>query len=48
MAEPLYTSRRQEATRYGELDKWKRSHRANIRCAHDIESLIASHTKDIF
>lgn len=46
MAEPLYTCRRQEATRYGELDKWKQSHRANVKCAHDVDKLIAAHTKD--
>ena len=46
MAEPLYTCRRLEAEHYGELEKWKQSHRANIKCAHDVGSLIASHTRD--
>ena len=46
MAEPLYTCRRLEAEHYGELEKWKQSHRANVRCAHDVDKLIASYTKD--
>ena len=46
MAEPLYTCSRQDAIREGKLDKWERSREANIRCARDIESLIAAHTKD--
>ena len=46
MAEPLYTCSRQDAIREGKLDKWERSREANIRCAHDIDSLIASHTRD--
>ena len=46
MAEPLYTCRRQEAMRYGELENWKQSHRANVKCAHDVDKLIAAHTKD--
>ena len=46
MADTLYTKSKLEAEENGELDKWERSHQANIRCAHDIDSLIASHTKD--
>ena len=46
MAEPFYTCSRQEAKREGRLKEWKESHQANIRCAHDIDSLIASHAKD--
>lgn len=46
MAEPLYTCSRQEAIREGKLDKWERSREANIRCAHNIDSLIASHTNN--
>ena len=46
MAEPLYIHSRNDAVREGRLDKWERSRQANIRCARDIESLIASHTKD--
>lgn len=46
MAEALYPCSRQEAKREGGLDKWERSHRANVRCARDIENLIASHTQD--
>lgn len=46
MAEPLYTCSKQEAMRDSKLDKWRQSHRANVKCAHDIESLIAAHTKD--
>ena len=46
MAERLYTHSRNEAVREGRLDKWERSREANIKCARDIGSLIASHTKD--
>ena len=46
MAEPLYIYSRQDAVREGKLDKWERSREANIECARDIGSLIASHTKD--
>ena len=46
MAEPLYIYSRQEAIREGRLDKWERSREANIQCAHDLESLIASHAKN--
>ena len=46
MAEPLYTRSRQEAVCEGRLDKWERSREANIECARDVESLIASHTRD--
>ena len=46
MAEPFYTCSRQEAKRESRLKEWKESHQANIRCAHDIDSLIASHTRD--
>ena len=46
MAEPLYIHSRNDAVREGRLDKWERSREANIRCARDIESLIAAHTKD--
>ena len=46
MAEPLYIHSRSDAVREGRLDKWERSREANIRCARDIEDLIASHTKD--
>ena len=45
MAERLYTHSKQDAVREGRLDKWERSREANIRCAHDIDSLIDSHTK---
>ena len=45
MAEPLYIHSKQDAVREGRLDKWERSREANIRCAHDIDSLIDSHTK---
>ena len=46
MAERLYTHSRNEAVREGRLDKWEQSREANIECAHDIDNLIASHTKD--
>ena len=46
MAEPLYIYSKQDAVREGKLDKWERSREANIECAHDIGSLIDSHTKD--
>ena len=46
MAEPLYTYSRQEAVREGKLGRWERSREANIECARDIGSLIASHAKD--
>ena len=45
MAERLYTHSRNDAVREGKLDKWERSRTVNIECAHDIDSLIASHTK---
>ena len=45
MAEPLYIYSRNDAVREGRLDRWERSREANIQCAHDIESLIAAHTK---
>ena len=45
MAERLYTHSRNDAVREGKLDKWERSRTANIECAHDIDSLIVSHTK---
>ena len=46
MAEQLYTHSRNDAVREGRLDRWERSREANIECAHDIGSLIASHAKD--
>ena len=46
MAEPIYIHSRQEAICEGRLDKWERSREANIKCAHDIESLIAAHTRE--
>lgn len=46
MAEPLYTRSKREAAERGQLDKWERSHEANIQCAHDAGTLIASHTRD--
>ena len=46
MADNLYTFSRQEAKNLGRLAQWKESHRDNIRCARDIENLIASHTQD--
>ena len=46
MAEPLCVYSRNEAVREGRLDKWERSREANIQCARDTESLIASHAKD--
>lgn len=45
MSENFYSCSRQEAVRNGELDEWTDSHRANIRCAGDMEDLIVSHTK---
>ena len=46
MAENLYTFTRQEAKSLGRLAQWKESHQANIKCARDIENLIATHTQD--
>ncbi|MDE6591244.1 MAG: DUF3849 domain-containing protein, partial [Oscillospiraceae bacterium] len=46
MADIFYTCSRQEAKSLGRLALWEESHQANIRCAHEIDSLIASHTKD--
>ena len=46
MTEALYPYSREEAKREGELDQWKQSHQANVRCARDINALIASHTQD--
>ena len=46
MDDNLYTSSRQEAKSLGRLAQWKESHRDNIKCARDIENLIASHTQD--
>ena len=46
MADTFYPYSRQEAKREGELDQWERSHRLNVRCARDIDRLIASHTQD--
>ncbi|MDE6589085.1 MAG: DUF3849 domain-containing protein [Oscillospiraceae bacterium] len=46
MAENLYTFTRQEAKSLGRLAQWKESHQANIKCARDIDNLIASHTQD--
>ena len=46
MAEPLYTRSRNDAVREGKLDWWERSLQANIKCARDVESLIASHARD--
>ena len=46
MAERLYTHSRNDAVREGRLDKWERSREANVECARDIGSLIASHAKD--
>ena len=46
MAEALYPYSREEAKREGELDRWKESHHANVKCARDIESLIASNAKN--
>ena len=46
MADTFYPHSKQEAKREGELDKWERSHRVNIRCARDIDRLIVSHTQD--
>ena len=45
MAEALYPYSREAAKREGELDRWKESHRANIKCARDIKSLIDSHAQ---
>ena len=41
----FYPYSRQEAKREGELDAWKESRQANIRCAHDIEKRIAAHAQ---
>ena len=46
MADNLYTCSRQEAKSLGRLAQWKESHQANINCARDIDSLIASHAQD--
>ena len=46
MADMFCTCSRQEAKREGVLSRWEESHQANIRCAHDIDSLISSRTKD--
>lgn len=46
MADTIYPYSRQEAKREGALDQWERSHRLNIRCARDIDRLIASHIQD--
>ena len=46
MTDNLYSFSRQEAKSLGRLAQWKESHRDNIRCARDIENLIASHTQD--
>ena len=46
MADPFCTYSRRQAMEEGTLDKWELSHQANIRCAHDIDSLIAAHTED--
>ena len=46
MADPFCTYSRRQAMEEGTLDKWELSHQANIRCAHDIDSLIAAHAKD--
>lgn len=46
MAETLYPYSQQEAKREGELDRWRQSHRANVKCARDIKNLIASRARD--
>ena len=46
MTDNLYSFSRQEAKSLGRLAQWKENHRDNIRCARDIENLIASHTQD--
>ena len=46
MADTFYPYSRQEAKREGALNQWERSHRLNVRCARDIDRLIASHTQD--
>lgn len=46
MVEALYPYSREEAKREGELAQWKRSHRANVKCARDIESLIAPNAQN--
>lgn len=45
MADIVYPFSRQEAKREGELDRWTQSHQANVRCARDIENLIAAHAQ---
>ena len=45
MADIFYPFSRQEAQREGELDRWEQSHQANVRCARDIENLIAAHAQ---
>lgn len=45
MADKFYPYSRQDAKGRGELAEWKQSHQANVKCAHDIDNLIASHTR---
>ena len=45
MADIFYPFSRAEAKREGELDRWTQSHQANVRCARDIENLIAAHAQ---
>ena len=46
MADSFYPFTKQEAKEDGVLDRWEQSHRINVRCARDIDRLIASHTQN--
>lgn len=46
MTNNLCSFSRQEAQSLGRLAQWKESHQDNIKCARDIDNLIASHTQD--
>ena len=46
MTDNLCSFSRREAKGLGLLPRWKESHQANIKCARDIDNLIASHTQD--
>lgn len=46
MADNLCFFSRQDAKSLGRLAEWKQSHQANVKCARDIDNLIASHTWD--
>ena len=46
MTDNLCSFSRREAKGLGLLSRWKESHQANIKCARDIDNLIASHIQD--